>query len=181
MIVKILAGVAALIALFIVIVALQPADFRYSRSAVMKAPAPIVFAHVNDFRLWSAWSPWAKLDPDAKNTFEGPATGVDSKMSWAGNKNVGEGHMTIVESVPGEKIKMRLDFIKPMTATHTAEWTFQPQEDGQTLVTWSMYGQNNFIGKAMGLVMNCEKMMNGYFDEGLANLKSITEAQAAAE
>jgi len=27
---------------------------------------------VNDFHQWDAWSPWAKLDPDAKITFEGP-------------------------------------------------------------------------------------------------------------
>ena len=67
MIKKILIGLVAIVALFAVIVALQPSDFRVTRSAPVAAPPSVVFAQVNDFHKWEAWSPWAKLDPAAKS------------------------------------------------------------------------------------------------------------------
>jgi hypothetical protein len=67
--------------------------------------------------------------------------------------------------------------MKPFAATNTAEFTFQPQEN-QTAVTWTMSGKKNFITKAMGLVMNMDKMVGGQFDQGLAQMKSVAETAA---
>jgi uncharacterized protein YndB with AHSA1/START domain len=171
---KILIALAVIAVVFVVLVSQQPSEFRVTRSLAMSAPASAVFAQVNDLHKWKAWSPWAKMDPNATETHEGPAAGTGSKMSWAGNMKVGEGSMTITESRPNELIRFKLEFLKPMAATNTAEFTFTPHGN-QTLVTWSMSGHNNFIGKAMGLVMNCDKMVGGQFENGLANLKSIVE------
>jgi hypothetical protein len=91
---KFLIAIAAIIVLFVVVVALQPSDFRIVRSATISAPAPALFAQVNDFHNWDAWSPWAKLDPAAKATFEGPSAGIGAIFRWSGNKDVGEGSMT---------------------------------------------------------------------------------------
>ena len=88
---KVLIAIAAIIVIFLIIVAFQPGDFRVQRSATINAPADVVFAQVNDFHKWEAWSPWVKLDPNAKNTFEGPASGVGAKFGWNGNDKVGEG------------------------------------------------------------------------------------------
>ena len=166
---------AAAVILFIVAAAKQPTDFRITRTGTINAPASAVFPHVNDLHQWDAWSPWAKLDPNAKNSFEGPAAGVGAIMRWAGNNKVGQGSMTILESRPDEFIRFKLEFLKPMAATNTAEFTFTSEND-QTTVTWCMYGKNNFMGKAMGLIMNCEKMVGGQFEKGLATLKSVVEA-----
>jgi hypothetical protein len=38
-----------------------------------------------------------------------------------------------------------------------------------------MYGQHNFIEKAMCLVLNGKKMMADDIDKGLANMKSVVE------
>ncbi len=168
--------IAAILALgvFCAVAALQPADFRVERSATLAAPADAVFAQVNDFHKWEAWSPWAKLDPNAKTTFEGPASGVGAIMRWDGNMEVGVGSMEITESKSGERIVMKLEFLKPFAATSTSEFTFKP--DGlNTVVTWNMSGTNNFVGKAMGLIFNCEKMVGGKFEEGLTNLKAVVE------
>src|SRR4051812_32249665 len=113
MAVKILLTLAVLLAVFLVIVALQPADFRISRSATIGAPAAVVFGHVNNLHQWEAWSPWARLDPNAKSTFAGPDSGVGAVMGWEGNKDVGQGTMTITESRPVELVGLRLDFLKP--------------------------------------------------------------------
>jgi len=175
MIKKILLALVVLIAGFAGVVAMQPSEFRVSRQATIAAPPGAVFAQVNDFHKWEAWSPWAKLDPNAKNTFEGPPAGQGSVFKWVGDSNVGEGSMTLTESQPSERIRIRLDFVKPFAGTSDVEFTFQPQGE-QTVVTWSMHGHNNFIGKAISLFMNCDKMIGANFDEGLANIKKVVEA-----
>lgn len=170
--VMILAVVAVI---FVLMVSRRPADFQVTRSALMAAPAPLVFEQVNNLKKWDAWSPWAKLDPNARNTFEGPEAGVGAVMRWAGNNKVGEGSMTIVDSLPSELIRFKLEFLKPFKATNTAEFTFKAEGD-QTLVTWRMFGSNNFIGKTMSLFMNCDAMVGGQFEQGLAAMKAIVEA-----
>ena len=172
---KILLALAVIVVVFVGVVAMQPSDFRIVRTATMSAPAPAVFAQVNDFHNWEAWSPWAKLDPAAKNSFEGPSAGTGAIFRWAGNKEVGEGSMTITESRPSDLIRIKLEFLKPFAATNSAEFTFKPDGD-QTAVTWSMAGKNNFISKAICLFMNMDKMVGGKFEEGLAAMKSIVEA-----
>ena len=159
---------------FVLVVAMQPSEFRIVRSATILAPPPAVFAQVNDFHKWEAWSPWAKLDPAAKATFEGPSAGTGAIFKWAGNKEVGEGSMMITESRPSDLIRIRLEFLKPFAATNTAQFSFNPAGN-QTVVTWSMEGRNNFIAKAVCLFMNMDKMVGGQFEKGLANMKSIVE------
>ena len=172
MLIKILIGLGILLVVFIIVVATRPADFRVSRSATIPAPADLVFAQVNDLHKFQDWSPWAKIDPNCKLTFDGPPAGVGASFSWAGNKDVGEGRMTVIESKPDEVVKFRLEFLKPFKATNTAELNFKAAGN-QTDVTWSMYGQNNFMMKAFSMFMDCDKMVGPDFEKGLANLKQI--------
>jgi Polyketide cyclase / dehydrase and lipid transport len=174
MLMPILIAIAAIMVVLIIIVATRPADFRITRTATMPAPPAVAFAQVNNFHKWEAWSPWAKLDPACKYSYEGPTAGTGAIFTWSGNNKVGEGRMTILESRPDDLIRIKLEFLKPFKATSTSEFTFQPQGN-QTVVTWSMYGKNNFMAKAMGLIMNCDKMVGGDFEKGLASLKSIAE------
>ena len=160
--------------LFIVIVSGQPDEFNVSRSARFAAPPEKIFPHVNDLHAWAAWSPWARLDPHAQNSFTGPASGTGAAMRWEGNGKVGVGTMTITDSQPHHAIRFRLDFEKPMTATNTAEFTFLPEGRG-TVVTWRMAGKNSLPGKLMGLFLNCEQMVGGQFEAGLANLGSAAQ------
>ena len=174
MLVKILIALAVIVVVLIVIVALQPSDFRVTRSATMSAPAPAAFAQVNDFHKWEAWNPWGKIDPAMKQTYEGAPVGTGAIYSWIGNNEVGEGRMTIIESHPSDLIRIKLEFFKPFAANNTAEFTFKP-EGNQTVVTWSMSGDKNFMAKAIHLFMNMDKMIGGQFDKGLAEMKSIVE------
>jgi len=128
------------LAILLMVVAMQPATFHVTRSLAMAAAPEKVFVHVNDLHKWDGWSPWAKLDPNAKNYFEGPGAGVGATMRWEGNMKVGSGRMTITESQPNEFVRFRLDFLKPMQATNIAEFIFRA-EGNQTNVTWSMSGK----------------------------------------
>jgi len=174
MLIKILIAIAVIVIVFVVVVAMQPSEFRVARSATVSAPPPAVFAQVNDFHKWEAWNPWGKIDPAMKQTYEGPA-GVGAIYTWVGNKNVGEGRMTLTESRPSDLIRIKLEFFKPFAGTNIAEFTFKPAGN-QTAVTWSMAGKNNFMAKAIHLFMNMDKMIGGQFETGLAQMKSIVEA-----
>jgi len=172
---KTLIGLVAVVAVFAVVVALQPSQYRVSRSATVAAPPPAVFAQVNDFHNWEAWSPWAKLDAAAKATFEGPASGQGAVFAWSGNDKIGEGRMTLTESRPTELVRIRVYFVKPFAGTSTSEFTFEPAGD-RTAVTWTMSGHNNFLAKAMCLFVSMDKMLGGEFEKGLAQMKSVAEA-----
>lgn len=174
---KILIAIGVLIVVFVIVVAVQPADFRVTRSTTINAPAATVFAHVNDLHKWDAWSPWAKLDPAMKQTHEGAAEGTGAIYSWAGNKDVGEGRMTITESKPNELVRIKLEFIKPFAAVNTTEFTFKPSAT-DTAVTWEMTGEKNFMSKAFCLFMSMDKMVGGDFEKGLAQLKATAEEVA---
>jgi hypothetical protein len=171
MLIKILIVLAALIGVFVIVVATRPADFRVSRSARIPVPAAVVFEQVNDLHRFQDWSPWAKIDPNYRLTYDGPTVGVGASFAWDGNKEVGAGRMTCIESKPGEMVKFRLEFLKPFKATNTAEFDFK-STGHQTDVTWSMYGKNNFMAKAVGLFMDCDNMIGPDFEKGLANLKA---------
>jgi uncharacterized protein YndB with AHSA1/START domain len=172
---KILLGLVAVLVVLAAVIAMQPADFAITRSTTIDAPPATVFGQVNDFHKWEAWSPWAKMDPEMKTTYEGPAAGTGAMYSWVGNSKVGEGKMTIVESRPDELVKIRLEFLKPFAATNDTEFAFKPDGTG-THVTWTMSGKNGFVSKAFSLCMDMDKMVGGDFEKGLAQMKSASEA-----
>ena len=174
MLVRILIAVVIVVLGLAAYIATRPGEFQVVRSATFAAPAPAVFAQVNELRKWEAWSPWAKKDPRMKQSYEGPAAGAGAVTSWVGNKDVGEGRMSIVESRPAELVRFKLEFFKPFAATNSAEFTFKEQ-GGRTAVSWSMSGRNNFVGKAMSVVFDFDKMIGADFEAGLASMKTIVE------
>ncbi|MFH1496375.1 MAG: SRPBCC family protein [Verrucomicrobiota bacterium] len=171
--VLLLGGLAAFIAT-------RPAEFSVARSATITAPADRVFARINDLRQWQEFSPWAELDPDAKVSFAGPPAGEGASFAWDGDANIGAGSMTIIESRPAELVRYRLDFVRPFAGTSESSLALAPSPDGGTTVTWTMSGDNNFIGKAISLVIDCEEMIGPQFEQGLANLKRIVEQPAGS-
>lgn len=173
---KILLVLVALVLVFVIVVALQPSEFHVERSVTVDAPASKVFGEVNDFHKWDAWSPWAKLDPNAKVTFEGPESGEGTVMTWAGNSEVGAGKMTLVESEPDKLVKIKVDFTEPFEGTSGSQFDFAPEGD-KTTVTWSMNDDHTFIEKAFCLVMNGKKMIGDQMDQGLAKLKRVSESE----
>lgn len=170
-------GLVVVLTTLALFVAVQPAEFRVTRSIAIAAPPATVFAQVNDLHAFNDWNPYAKKDPAMKATYEGQPAGAGAIYRWAGNSDVGEGSMTILESRPNELVRMKLAFVTPFEATNTVDFTIQEKE-GQSLFSWSMFGTNNFMAKAIHLVMNMDKMVGGDFEKGLADLKALAESRA---
>ena len=179
---KLLLGVFAILVIGAVAlgigIAMQPDEYNVTRSATIAAPADGVFARVNDFHKWEAWSPWAKLDPNMKTSFSGSESGKGSVYSWVGDDKVGEGKMTITDSTPPSEVKILLEFIKPFASTANTVFAFKPNGGG-TDVTWSMSGKHTFLSKAMCLFLSMDKMIGPDFEKGLAQLKTVSESSAA--
>jgi hypothetical protein len=157
-------------------VALQPDTFRIERRMLVDAAPLDVFAQVNNFHRWEDWSPWAKLDPDAKVAFEGPPAGPGAIFKWAGNDKIGQGTMTLVENKPGEFVRVDVEFVKPFEGKNASEFTFRPQGD-RTLVTWTSTGPMTFMTKAMCLIWNMEKVLGPDMEKGLVQMKALAEGR----
>jgi hypothetical protein len=184
MLVKILIGVAGVLVLFVAVVATRPSTYHVERKLEVAAPADLVFGVLNDLHQFAGvlvlfGSPWEKLDPNMQKTFEGPAAGVGQSYAWNGNKEVGKGKMTIEESVPGQKVGMKLEFVEPMKSTATCALTLAGTPTG-SFVTWSMDGNHNFMGKAFGMFMDMDNMLGTDIEKGLAQLKTVAEGKQVA-
>ena len=175
MLANIALGLLVLLIVLAAFVATRPADFRLVRSRTMAAPPELVHAFVNDFHKWPLWSPWEKLDPAMKREISGAPSGTGAIYYWSGNNKAGEGRMTITDSRASRSVTIRLEFMKPWTATNTTQFDFASQDSG-TEVTWAMSGHHSFMGKAFGLLMSMEKMVGPDFERGLANLDAATAA-----
>jgi uncharacterized protein YndB with AHSA1/START domain len=134
-----------------------------------------VFPLLNDFRRWSIWSPWEKLDPNLTRRFSGAESGQGAVYDGEGNKKAGKGRMEIRKSIPPSRLVITLDFMEPWAAHNTAEFILTP-DAGATDVVWTMYGPNLFITKLTGVFISMDKMVGTDFERGLANLKQAAES-----
>jgi hypothetical protein len=172
---KIALVVVILLATPLVIAATKPDTFRVQRATSINAPPEKIFAHINDFHNWVAWSPYEHLDPTMKKTYSGPASGKGAVYEWDGNDKAGAGRMEITDTSPPSKVTIKLDFIKPFEAHNLVEFTLVPL-GGSTDVTWDMHGSSPYLFKLMCLFMNMDEMIGKDFETGLANLKARAEA-----
>jgi hypothetical protein len=179
MITKILLGLVAVIVIFLVAVAMRSPEFRVERSATLWGSREVLFEQVNDHHKFAGWNPFMKMDPNVKSSYSGPNSGVGSVCAWDGNREIGAGSATIIESKPNELVRMRMDWKRPMEGVATVDFRFEPRGD-KTIVTWAMYGKNNFMGKMMSLFFDCDKMCGPQFEKGLADLGSIASSMSLA-
>jgi carbon monoxide dehydrogenase subunit G len=163
-----------LIAGVLIFAATKPDIFRVQRTASITAPPENIFALINDFKSWTAWSPWEKKDPAMKRTYGATTSGKGAMYAWEGNKDVGQGSMEIVESVPPSKVTLKLNFVTPFEAHNIVEFTLEPK-GATTNVTWAMQGPTPYFAKIIHVFINMDSMVGKDFETGLANLKAIAE------
>lgn len=178
MIKSILLIVVALLVLAIgavlVYAATKPDTFRVQRSTSIKAPPEKIFALINDFRHWAAWSPYEHKDPTMKRTYSGAESGKGAIYEWDGDKNVGAGRIEIADTSPPNKITIKLDMIKPFEAHNIVEFTLEPNGD-TTTVTWAMNGRVPYLAKIVHVFFNVDRMVGNDFEAGLFKLKAAAE------
>lgn len=174
---KTVIALAAVIGGFLCYVATLPDTYLLARSTVIATPPEAVYAHLEDFRKWQAWSPWAARDSQARATFSGEAKGRGAVFEWDGNKEVGAGRMTIMQGRPNVGLNIKLDFTKPYTSTSNVSFLLKPDAGG-TRVTWSMSGRQSYLEKVFCTLMGgLDRVVGPDYERGLANLKGVAEGQ----
>ena len=167
--------IAAAIAIVLIYAATKPNTFRIARTAIIQAPPEAIFPLINDLRSHSAWNPFEK-DPNAKRNFSGAPVGKGSIYQWDGNRDVGAGRIEITDAAPPSRIVMKLDMRRPFKAHNIVEFTLQAGSE-YAGVTWAMHGPQPYLAKLMGTFINCDTMMGGQFEQGLASLKVLAEGE----
>jgi hypothetical protein len=167
-----LAAVAVVVLLVVVGLAL-PRTWRVERSVVIDAPSHRIHPFLNDLRRWQEWAVWNKeLDPQVRNTWEGPQDGVGSKWAWMGPQ-MGRGRMEIVASDPATGLTLD-EAIESDEVNAKSVFTYAAV-GASTKVTWVDEGTLPPVigGYFRGMV---EEMLGGHFDRGLQKLKALVEA-----
>ena len=175
MIKQLLAVLALIVVVVLIRAATNPDTFRVERSITIEAPPEKIYGLISDFHNFGVWSPWERLDPAMTRKISGAQSGKGAVYEWSGNAKAGAGRMEILEATSPSKVKMQLDFFKPMTNRNTAEYTLTPQGDS-TKVTWAMYGPSPFVSKVMQVFVTMDKMIGGDFEKGLTAMKTASES-----
>ena len=107
--VEFLISLLIVVVIFVVIGLFLPSKRFYSYSIETNRPMSTVNDLFNGFSRFKDWNPLLRYDAHAKTEITGPAEGVGAKFSYhSRDKIIGDGSWTIVESIPGEKIKYAL-------------------------------------------------------------------------
>ena len=173
---NLLVTIVLFVASILILALTQPDTFHIERSTTIKAAAGKIFPLLNDLHRWQEWSAWEKHDPNMKKVFSGAAQGKGARYAWEGNKKVGIGSMEIIESVPSEKVTIKLIFAKPFVAENTAMLALSDNQ-GNTEIVWSMDGASSYTSKVFGLFLNMDEVIGRDFERSLSRLKEIAEAK----
>ncbi|ARV09049.1 transcription activator effector-binding protein [Winogradskyella sp. PC-19] len=152
-------------------IAVQPNSFEVERSRTIDAPAQVVYNNVIDFKNWEAWNSWKDEDPTIVMTMSDKTDGVGGSYSWTDEDGIGT--MKTTDAVTNTSITQEMqfgDFPKS-----DVKWSFTPNEDGSTKVTWNISGKDLPFGfKAFATLMGgMEKQIGPHYERGLEMLDDV--------
>jgi len=101
-------GIVAVLALVIGLV--LPSHRHISESVETNRKMTIVYDTVNNLRRFKDWNPLVLRDPKVQLNVTGPEAGVGARLDYASQEGrIGKGSWEIVESVPNEKVVIKVD------------------------------------------------------------------------
>jgi effector-binding domain-containing protein len=174
---KLIYGIGISFVLLIIIGFALPRTHQVEVSIEIDAHPATVFALVNDFRRFSAWSPWTDIDPNARVLYSGANRGKDALMTWDGAIR-GSGSQLITESRPHGYVGIATNPGEPGEAR---SWFNLTLGVGTTQVTWGFeadYGLN-IVGRYFAAILG-GIVVRDYHD-GLAKLKELAEGLPTAD
>ncbi|MEJ8568254.1 SRPBCC family protein [Elongatibacter sediminis] len=176
---KVFYSIVIIVIALLVIGLFLPREVHVERSIVIERPAPTVFALVDGYATFNAWSPWAVQDPTASYQVSGPDRGVGARMEWEGDPRLtGRGEQEIVLSEPYRLVRTRLRFDQQGEAD--SYFALQAVDAG-TRVTWGFdtdltEGQSalsGLVARYFGLFF--DRWIGTDYERGLSNLKAFAE------
>jgi effector-binding domain-containing protein len=178
---KVLKFLLALIVILILAVVILgfagPKTYKVERSTTIDAPKEVVFPYLKSLQKMQSWSPWAERDPDMVNEYIGEDGTVGSKNKWTGNEHVGTGEQSITAIEENARVETSMKFISPRESESNGWLSIKDTDQGGSEILWGFGGENDFMGRVMGVFMNLDKMVGPDFEKGLGKLKNIVEGK----
>lgn len=169
----IMIAAVVLLAVILLYAATKPDTFHTERSIIINASPEKIFGLINDFRQWDTWTPYNK-DPAMKRTYGENTIGKGAHYAWEGNKDVGQGEITITDATPPREIKLELHMIKPFEGRNHVVFSIEAA-GGYTKVIWALEDQHTYFLKLLSMFISMDKMIGKDFETGLARLKIAAE------
>jgi hypothetical protein len=168
--------------LFVLIGVILPSHAHVERNVELANPVSQVYDVLNGFRRYNTWQPWARIDPNAKYTTEGPDFGVGSRISWTSwEKQIGTGSLEITESQAGDSITQSLTN-EWYGTNKTYRFKLEPnQQTRATNLVWTLdvdYGWNLF-GRYAGMYLNGS--VGELMSAGLSQLANVMAAMPVVD
>ena len=181
---KILFGIAALIALLVIIVGvlavIAPTDMQVEREVVINKPKAEVFEYLKFVKNQDDWGPWKKRDPNMKQTYKGTDGEVGFVVAWeSDHEKVGTGEQEIKKIVDGERIEVELRFKVPFESKSNGYYITESAGDDKTKVKWGFTASAPVPMNIMLLFMDIDAEVGKDFEQGLADLKIVMEKQVS--
>jgi hypothetical protein len=171
-------GLMALVGLLVVVGLFLPRQWRVERSVAIQAAPEHIYPLVSDLRAWQSWAVWTKdMDPEVKDEYGGPPSGVGAWWSWKGPK-MGRGKMTITRADVDAGVWLdEMIEADEVNARGSVTWTL---EGGGTRVRWVDEGTLPPVigGYFVGMI---EDMLGDNFQKGLEGLKAQAEKRRVME
>ena len=161
-----------------VIGSVLPRGYSVESSIVIDAPPSRIFSKVDSLRAWQEWCPWTDANPGLKgieNSYSGPEAGKDATWSW--KHSSGDGKLWITASTRNRDVVFDMTFAD-FPVMHS--YIQLEEEAGKTKVIWKSEGavRSGPIDGWFTLIM--PSVLKGEYDSGLAKLKTLAEAEEAA-
>ncbi|TXD82022.1 transcription activator effector-binding protein [Subsaximicrobium wynnwilliamsii] len=134
---------------FAIYIAVQPNEYNFSRSKIIKAPLPVVFEKVSDYEDWTTW--------------EGKHLRIAAIETIASEEN--------------QSITQQFQLSSPLENKATMRYSFEPVPEG-TQITWQVEGKYDFANK-LNIAMSgkLEDAIAPDLEEGLDRLDRIVRAE----
>ncbi len=135
---KVLSIAFLLLILIVIIIGIfLPTNYSVNRSIIIDAKPAAIHEYVGDLKKWREWEPWTERDPTIIITYGDETLGIGASQSWVGKD--GDGGLILTSSSPATGIEYDLLFGSGKYECKSA-MVYEPVEEGQTKVTWSMEG-----------------------------------------
>ncbi len=163
-----------LVTIVLVLGIIAPREMRVKESVIIHAPKKDIEQYILDFKKFEKWSPWANLDPNVQNTYEGEPMKVHHKHIWSGNEKVGKGSQEIVY-ISHDSIATKLIFIEPFEDKADAFFLIKPKGKNQFEISWGFVSKMNYPMNGIMWLMGFENAIRQDYKKGLETLKKIVE------
>jgi uncharacterized protein YndB with AHSA1/START domain len=169
------ASIGVLLAIAFIVAIFVKKEYIIRRSVTINKPTAEVFDYIKLLDNQVYYNKWVMADPDITRTSKGTDGTVGFYSAWTSqHRQVGQGEQVITKITEGERIELRIRFIKPFAGIADVYMATEPVTEEQTKIRWGLRGTNKYPMTLMNLVV--DRILGGDMEISLSNLKRILEA-----